>query len=101
MSQENVKLVRSAIEAYIAGDHDAYVDFTAKDVEFCPDVGVPEAKPFRGREEFRRFIAYQDQSSGAQVRRKSRKSSRWVTGSWFGPTGEAGAGLAVSTCAPA
>ena len=62
MSQENVELVRSAIEAYIAGDRETLVDFTAEDVEICPDVGVPEAKPFRGREELRRFMAYQDQS---------------------------------------
>ena len=61
MSQENVKLVRSAIEAYIAGDRETLVDFTAEDVEICPDVGVPEAKPFRGREEFRRFLAESDE----------------------------------------
>jgi ketosteroid isomerase-like protein len=62
MSEENVELVRSAFEAYSAGDHDGYADFFAKDVEVCPDVSrFPEAKPFRGREEFRRFIADIDQ----------------------------------------
>jgi ketosteroid isomerase-like protein len=61
MSQENVELVRSATEAYIAVDRDAYVDFMAEDVEICPDAGIPEAKPFRGREEFRRFLADQDE----------------------------------------
>jgi ketosteroid isomerase-like protein len=63
MSQENVELVRSAIEAYSAGDRDAYFDFFAEDVEVCPDVSrFPEAEPFRGREEYRRFIADVDQS---------------------------------------
>jgi ketosteroid isomerase-like protein len=62
MSQESVELVRSSIEAYIAGDRDAYLDFFAEDVEGCPDVSrFPEAKPFRGREEFRRFLAEIDQ----------------------------------------
>ena len=61
MSEENVELVRSATEAYIAGDRDAFVDFTAEDVEIRPDVGIPEAKPFRGREAFRRFLAELDQ----------------------------------------
>jgi ketosteroid isomerase-like protein len=62
MSEENVELVRSSIEAYIAGDGDAYFDFFAEDVEVCPDVSrFPEAKPFRGREEFRRFNADIDQ----------------------------------------
>ena len=59
---ENVELVRSAIEAYIAGDREAYLDFFAEDVEGRPDVSrFPEAEPFRGREEFRRFLAEIDQ----------------------------------------
>jgi ketosteroid isomerase-like protein len=63
MSEENVELVRSAIEAYRAGDRDAYVDYFAEDVEVCPDASrFVETKPFRGREEFRRFIADLDQS---------------------------------------
>jgi ketosteroid isomerase-like protein len=62
MSRENVELVRAAGEAYIAGDLDAYVDFMAEDVEIRPDVSrFPEAEPFRGREEFRRFLADIDQ----------------------------------------
>ncbi len=63
MSQENVELVTSAVEAYIAGERDAYVDdFFAEDVEVFPDVSrFPEAKPFRGREEFKRFLADIDQ----------------------------------------
>ena len=57
MSEENVDLVRRSIETYVAGDVDAYVEFFAEDVEVFPDVSLPEAKPFRGREQFRRFVA--------------------------------------------
>ena len=58
MSQENVELVKAAIEAYIAGDRAAHLDFYAEDVEGYPDVSrFPEAKAFRGREEYRRFLA--------------------------------------------
>jgi ketosteroid isomerase-like protein len=62
MSQENVELVKAAIEAYIAGDRDAYLDFFAEDVEARPDASrFPEAKPLRGREQFRRFLAEIDE----------------------------------------
>jgi ketosteroid isomerase-like protein len=62
MSQENLEVVKAAAEAYIAGDRDAYVDFMAADVEIRPDVSrFPEAQPFRGREEFRSFLADIDQ----------------------------------------
>src|SRR3954469_8792631 len=61
MSQENVEVVRSSIEAYDA-DSDAYLDFMAEDLEVRPDLSrFPEAEPFRGREEFRRFLADIDQ----------------------------------------
>ena len=56
MSQENVELARSALEAYNA-DPDAFLEFMAEDIEVRPDASVfTEAKPFRGREEFRRFL---------------------------------------------
>ena len=58
MSQENVEIVRRAVEAYIAGDREAYLDAFAQDVEGRPDASrFPAAEPFRGREEFRRFLA--------------------------------------------
>ena len=58
MSQENVELVRSWLEAYRAGDHDLHASFFAEDVEVCPDASrFPEAQPFRGREAFKRFLA--------------------------------------------
>ena len=61
MSRENVELVRSAVEAYNA-DPEAYLAFMAEDIEVRPDASVfPEAKPFRGRDEFRRFLAEIDE----------------------------------------
>ena len=58
MSQENVEVVRAAYRAYIDGDREAYLDFFAEDVEGRPDASrFTEAKPFRGREGFRRFLA--------------------------------------------
>ena len=102
MSQENVELVRSSIEAYIAGDRDAYLDFFAEDVEAIPDVSrFPEAESFRGREEFRRFLTDIDQGWEEGASAVIRELSPWATGSWLGPTGEAGAAPAGSTCAQA
>jgi ketosteroid isomerase-like protein len=65
MSQENVEVMRAYAEAYNAsGDAfaDFLVDYMAEDVEIVPDASrFPEAKPFRGREEYRRYIADIDQ----------------------------------------
>jgi|1185.fasta_scaffold153469_2 ketosteroid isomerase-like protein len=63
MSQENVEIVRAAYRAYIAGDLDTYFNFFAEDVEVRPDASrFPEANPFRGREELRRFHREIDES---------------------------------------
>jgi ketosteroid isomerase-like protein len=60
MSQENVELVRASMETHDAGGE--WLDFAADDVEIHPDASRwPEAKPFRGREEFSRFVAEIDQ----------------------------------------
>ena len=62
MSQENVEIVRRTIEAYNAGDREASFDFIAEDVEIYPDASrFVEAKPLRGREQFRRFLVDLDQ----------------------------------------
>jgi ketosteroid isomerase-like protein len=62
VSQDNLELVRSSLEAYIAGGADAALEFVAEDIEIHPDASrFPEAKPFRGREEFRRFLAEIDE----------------------------------------
>src|SRR4051795_1126045 len=65
MSQENVEVVRAYVEAYNTGA-DAFVDFLvgfmSEDVEIVPDASLfPDARPFRGREEYRRYIADIDQ----------------------------------------
>ena len=42
----------------MSGERDAYLACFAEDVEVRPDVNrFPEAEPFRGREEFGRFLA--------------------------------------------
>jgi ketosteroid isomerase-like protein len=69
MSEENVEVVGAYVEAYNAGG-DACLDFVAEDVEVRPDASrFTEAKPFRGREEFRRFNADigQDWEGGAKA----------------------------------
>ena len=62
MSQENVEIVQRTMEAYVVGDREAYYDFMAEDIEIRPDVSRwPQAEPFRGLEEYRRFTADIDQ----------------------------------------
>ncbi len=92
MSEENVRLVRASIEAYGAGDHDGYLSFFAEDVEVCPDPArFPEARPFRGREEFRRFIAEIEQGweggATAEVREIFPVGNRVVARGDWGGTG--------------
>ena len=102
MSEENVELVRSALDAYNAGP-DAFLECMAEDIEVRPDASVfPEAKPFRGREKFRRFLAEIDEGGegGRQVKASSGRCLPSATGSWLEPTGEVGAGPAASTSAP-
>src|SRR5512133_3739109 len=106
MSQDNVEVVRAYAEAYNAG-RDAFVDFLvdfmAEDVEIVPDASrFPEAKPFRGREEYRRYIADIDQDWEGGGRSEIKEIFPWEMIGWlFGSTGAAGAGPAASTCAPA
>jgi ketosteroid isomerase-like protein len=94
MSQENVELVRSSIEAYSAAN-DAYLDFFAEDVEVCPDVSrFPEAKRFRGREEFKRFLADIDQgweggASASEIRELFPVGDRVVARAQWGGRGRA------------
>ncbi len=63
MSRENVELIKASVDYYARGERDAYLACFAEDVEVRPDVSrFPEADPFRGREEFRRFLAEVDQT---------------------------------------
>jgi ketosteroid isomerase-like protein len=62
MSEENVEMVRSAIEAYNADPEAPFPAFMAEDFEVRPDASVfPEAKPFRSGDEFRRFLSEIDE----------------------------------------
>jgi ketosteroid isomerase-like protein len=93
MSQENVEIVHKANEAYNA-DTEAYLDFIAEDVEVYPDASrFPEATPFRGRDQFRRFLADIDQSweSGAraEIREVFPVDDRVVVRADWGGTGQA------------
>jgi ketosteroid isomerase-like protein len=94
MSQENVEVVQRTMEAYIVGNREAYYDFMAEDVEICPDVSRwPDAKPFRGREEFRRFNADIDQDweggAKAELREVFAVGEQVVVRSDWGGTGRA------------
>jgi ketosteroid isomerase-like protein len=94
MSQENVEIVRRSVEAYVAGDREAYYDFMAEDIEIRPDASRwPEAKPFRGREEFRRFNADIDQDweggARAEIREVFPVDDRVVVRADWGGTGRA------------
>src|SRR5262245_46129221 len=93
MSQENVELVRSAIEARNAGS-DVYLDFVAEDVEVHPDLSrFPEAEPFRGHEEFRRFLAEIDEGWEGRAREEIKEifpvGDRVVARTAWGGTGRA------------
>ncbi len=95
MSQENVELVRSALEAYIAGERDVSADFYAEDIEVCPDASrFPQAEPFRGRENYKRFLADIDQgweggSSLSEIKELFPVGDRVVARGEWGGTGEA------------
>jgi ketosteroid isomerase-like protein len=52
MSDENVELVRAALEAFTRGSFDE--DFFAEDATMTALDGWPERGPFKGREEIRR-----------------------------------------------
>jgi len=57
MSQENVQIVKGAVDAYNVGDMDAFDGFYATDVEAFPDASAfPDAHPCHGRKEFRAWL---------------------------------------------
>ena len=100
MSQENVEMVRSSSEAYVAGDIDGYLEFVAEDVEVRPDASVPDAKP-RGREELRSFLEELDQGwegrSRAEIREVFPVGDRVVVrGDWGGKGRASGIELSSS-----
>ena len=64
MSQENVEIIRSGYEAISRGDWDAALESAAPDFEFLPPGRSPVSAPLRGVEEFRAWVADQEQTVG-------------------------------------
>jgi ketosteroid isomerase-like protein len=55
MSQENVEIVREAIEAFNRGDFEAALKRMHRDIEWQTLDAFPDAETYRGREEVREF----------------------------------------------
>jgi ketosteroid isomerase-like protein len=53
MSQENVEIVREAIEAFNRGDFEAALKRMHRDIEWQTLDAFPDAETYRGREEVR------------------------------------------------
>jgi ketosteroid isomerase-like protein len=62
MSQENVEIVRRAIEAFSEGDGDAFAELTTPDFEWSPGLGAIEGETFREREGIETYFARLDTS---------------------------------------
>lgn len=50
MSQENVEIVKRALDAFNRGDADAFAELTTPDLEWKTGLGAVEGEIFRGRE---------------------------------------------------
>jgi ketosteroid isomerase-like protein len=55
MSEENVEVVREAVEAFNRGDFDAALELMHPDIEWQTPDTFPDAATYRGREEVREF----------------------------------------------
>jgi ketosteroid isomerase-like protein len=55
MSEENVKTVRRAVEAFNRGDLDSALELMHPDIEWKTPDSFPDAATYRGREEVREF----------------------------------------------
>jgi ketosteroid isomerase-like protein len=60
MSEENVKIVVQAIEAFSRGDCQAFADLTTPDLEWKTGLGAIEGEIFRGREGVETYFARLD-----------------------------------------
>jgi ketosteroid isomerase-like protein len=67
MSQENVEIVRAWLEAWNAGDFDAWAEFLAPNVIMLPVEGWPEPGPFAGREAVVRQFLQQREAWDAEA----------------------------------
>jgi ketosteroid isomerase-like protein len=57
MPRENVAIVRRALEAFSAGDADAFVALTTPDIEWKTGLGAVEGEIFHGWEGVRTYFA--------------------------------------------
>jgi ketosteroid isomerase-like protein len=69
VADDNIELVRHALDLYNTGDVDAFVDLFTDDGEVETDPRFPEGGTFSGRESVRRFIAglHQGWAGGSAV----------------------------------
>jgi ketosteroid isomerase-like protein len=59
MSQENVEMVRAAIDAFNRGDLEGFVADVSSDFEYIPSGRLPDAaNAYHGPDEFKRFIGW-------------------------------------------
>ncbi len=72
VADDNIELVRHAIDVFNAGDVDAFVDLFTDDGEVETDRRFPEGGTFSGRESVRRLIAglHQGWQGGSAVTTK-------------------------------
>jgi ketosteroid isomerase-like protein len=57
VSEENIEIVRSSVEAWNAGDIDGAVAHMHREVEFFPLRSLLEGKGYRGPEEVRQYLS--------------------------------------------
>jgi ketosteroid isomerase-like protein len=85
VADDNIELVRHALDLYNAGDVDAFVDLFTDDGEVETDPRFPEGGTFSGRESVRRFIAglHQGWQGGSAVTLKEmRRAGDSVLADW-------------------
>jgi ketosteroid isomerase-like protein len=72
VADDNIELVRHALDLFNTGDVDAFVDLFTDDGEVETDPRFPEGGTFSGREPVRRFIAglHQGWEGGSAVTTK-------------------------------
>lgn len=102
MSDENVEVVRKAIEAFNRGDFEAALGWMHAEIEWHTLDGFPDADTYRGREEVREFWeAWRDAFRGFRLHLEECVSvSEQHVLATFRLSGE-GAGSGVPTESPA
>jgi ketosteroid isomerase-like protein len=68
MSQENVEIIRGAVEAFDAGDLDRWLSFFDPEIEWRTSAEDPDAATHRGHEALRRYVEqWQDSFEGLRA----------------------------------